>query len=308
MDMVAHVRAFAKAGETILGYNFSRHFGGKGANQAVAISKLGLPVAAVGKIGKDMLGKEYLSHFQENKIDTKYIFESSEESTGIAMINVDESGENTIIVISGANSELSGVDIENTKEVLLQSKIVISQFEVPVEASFQAFKLAKSENGPEVITIFNPAPARSIPEEMWKYIDILVPNEGELGQLVNRKLATMDEMKQASRELLSKGVSYVLVTMGENGSMLTGSGGSYLIPPIRVNTVDTTAAGDSFIGGLAAALSEKEEYDDAVILECAEFATKVAALVVQREGAQSSLPTKQEVLEAFQVKILNELS
>ncbi len=300
VDMVAHVKEFPKAGETVLGYNFSRHFGGKGANQAMAISKLGLPVTAVGKVGNDMLGNEYISHLKKNKINTRYIFQSSEQPTGIALINVDENGENSIIVISGANDELSGIDIENTKGTLLKSKIIISQFEVPVKASLKAFQMAK-ENGMkgEAVTIFNPAPVRAIPDEMWRYIDILVPNEGELSQLAGRKLASEDEIKQASRELLLKGVRYVLVTMGEKGSMLTGSDGSYFIPTRKVNTVDTTAAGDSFIGGLAAALSEKTEYDDAVILECAGFATKVAALVVQREGAQTSLPTLQEVLDVF---------
>ncbi|MGB8454527.1 MAG: ribokinase [Anaerocolumna sp.] len=299
VDMVAHVRAFPKAGETVLGYNFSRHYGGKGANQAMTIRRLGLPVIVVGKIGKDMHGNEYKSHFEENQIDTRYIFQSPEQPTGMAMINVDENGENTIIVISGANGELTGVDIEKTKDILSESKIVISQFEVPVEASFKAFKMVKeSENGGEVITIFNPAPARPIPGEMWKYIDVIIPNEGELSQIVDRKLTTIEEIKQASCELLVKGVKYVLVTMGENGSMLTSSSDSYIIPPIKVNAVDTTAAGDSFIGGLAAALSQKEIYDDATILECAGFAAKVAAVVVQREGAQTSLPTMQEVMNA----------
>lgn len=292
VDMVVSVDHFPKPGETILGKEYQKFFGGKGANQAVCAKRMGANVHVIGKVGEDSLGKEYLANFKQEQIETEDILCVKEKATGMAFINVDSEGQNNIIVVPGANEALSTDDVERVRGKLEKSKTALSQFEVSVTVTQRFFELAKKE---KCITIFNPAPAKEIPAEMFAYIDILIPNEGELELLTNTKITNLEEAKKAADIMINKGIPYVLVTLGEKGSLLVSKKEECCIPSQKVLAVDTTAAGDSFVGALAAKLAQEEELSMETIKKSALFATQIAAITVQRKGAQASLPHLREL-------------
>lgn len=288
MDMVVKTGHIPKPGETVLGGEFFMNPGGKGANQAVAVARLGGDVTFIGKIGDDIFGKQAVQTFTEEGVDIDYLFSDEESPSGIALIIVDQKGENSIVVAPGANSKLS---VENVKTVIDKypsGKFLLVQLEIPMETVTYAVKYA-AEKGMRVI--LNPAPAHSDLSPLLPDIHILTPNLNEAEFLSGIKIGNLDDAKLAAEVLHHKGVDTVIITLGKEGAAVLDRGDFYHIPVPEVKTVDSTAAGDVFNGALVVALSEGK-----TILEAVEFACQAAAISVTRMGAQTSIPYRNEVL------------
>lgn len=291
MDFVVSVEEMPRKGETISAKNMQLIGGGKGANQACAAGKLGASTAMLGAVGKDTYGGRLLDSLKQAGVDVSRILRLEEETTGIALITVDSHGENSITVIPGANGAVSCEYIERNRDLIAASDYVLLQLEIPMETVVYAAKLAH-EMGKTVI--LDPAPAPDhLPDELFQYVDLLKPNETELEKLSGIPV-NEETLKSAAETMKQKGVPCVIVTLGGEG--MYGSfpdGSDCRLYTQKVPVVDTTAAGDSFTGALAAAMGE-----GASVSEAMDYAGKVAAVVVTRKGAQTSLPTKEEV-EAF---------
>lgn len=295
MDLVIRVNEMPKEGETILSESFEKIAGGKGANQAVAARRCGNIVSMIGKIGKDDNGKILKGLLEEDSIYTNLIFEDENEPTGMAVITVNKNGNNSITVISGSNMTLNKDEIEKSKEIIENSDILISQFEVPEEVILEAFKIAKENNK---ITILNPAPAKKIDEELLKYTDIIIPNETEAELLTGIKVKDLESAKLAANGLLEKGVKFVIVTLGSKGAAVISKEDGQIVEAYKVKAIDTTAAGDSFIGGLSSKLDiENLSFEN--LLKAVKFANKVSSITVQRKGAQPSIARLEEVIEIY---------
>ncbi len=295
MDEVVGCNEMPKVGETILADNFKKVPGGKGANQAVAARRMGLEVFMIGKIGDDSNGEVLLNALKKDGINTEYVFKDENNSTGVAIIFVDSHGNNSIAVVAGSNMTITSEDLANSQNAIKNSKILISQFETPIDITIEAFKFAR-ENG--VVTLLNPAPAREIPDELLKYTDIIVPNETEAETLTGIKVSDIETAKTAANKFLEKGAKYVIITLGEKGAAIVSKNCSTLVPANKVVAVDTTAAGDSFIGGLSRILSTLDLSFES-LEKAVKFANKVSAIVVTKEGAQTSIPTFDEVVKTY---------
>ncbi|MGG5462250.1 ribokinase [Clostridium sp. B9] len=295
MDLVFKVKDMPKVGETILSKSFEKIAGGKGANQAVAARRSGSEVFMISKIGQDENGRELKDKLIHDEIDVRYVFEDSKEPTGMALIMVNDNGNNSIIVNSGSNMTLNSEEVRSAEETIKESDILISQFETPEDMTIEAFKIAKKY---KKITILNPAPAKEIKDELLKYTDIIVPNETEAEVLTGVKVKDLDDAKKAAKVFREKGVKFVIITLGEKGAALIGENFCEVIPAFKVDAIDTTAAGDSFIGGLSSKLDinniTKESLCDAI-----RFGNKVSSIAVQRKGAQPSIPYLDEVLKVY---------
>jgi len=289
MDLVTKTEKVPKTGETFLGVDFKQSAGGKGANQADAIAKLGAEVAMIGRVGADQFGESLIKSLKNDGVKTSHIHITEGIATGIATIIVNGDGDNLIIVVPGANFKLKPQDIDAAEDLIKDSSLMIAQLEVPIDTIKYAFKKAKQYNK---YTILNPAPARELDDELLGMTDLLVPNETELEILSGRTLVSMADMLGAAKELMQKGVKEIIVTLGANGCLHINKEGSNHYPAHLVEAVDTTAAGDSFIGAIATVFSEGKSLKEAI-----GFASKVSALTVTREGAQDSLPTQKEVEE-----------
>ncbi|WP_288479285.1 ribokinase [uncultured Clostridium sp.] len=295
MDLVIKVKDMPKVGETILSKSFEKIAGGKGANQAVAAKRCGNEVSMIGKIGLDDNGKALKRLLEEDEIDTSLIFEDEKNPTGMAMITVDENSDNSIIVISGSNMKINEGEIEKSREKIKNSDILISQFETPEDMTIKAFNIAK-ENGK--ITILNPAPAKEIKKELLKVTDIIIPNETEAELLTGIKVNDLDTAKLAGKKLLESGVKFAIITLGEKGAAIINNERAELVKAFKVNAVDTTAAGDSFIGGLSSKLNINDlNFEN--LIKAVTFGNKVSSIAVQREGAQPSIPTLEEVIKVY---------
>lgn len=285
MDLVTVCERAPKGGETLFGKEFFQVPGGKGANQAVAIGKLGTQVTMLGKIGNDSFGKDLVASMKNSGVNTEYI-ENSASSTGIAKIIVEANGQNRILVVSGANMDVDRAYIDRHIDVINNSDILVTQLEIPIDTVEYVLKKAKEAGK---ITILNPAPAAQLNDEIIKNSDIIIPNESELGIITGMPANTLNEIEAAAQKLLNMGVKELIVTLGSQGSLHLNKKGSTLHSAYKVNAVDTTAAGDSFIGGLVKNIQD-DNLDEAI-----EFATKVSAITVTRKGAQISIPTIEEV-------------
>jgi ribokinase len=288
MDLISYVPRLPKIGETLLGSKFSMGFGGKGANQAVMAAKLGGEVAMITKLGEDTFGKDTLENFKHFGMDTNGITFTTEAFSGVAPIAVDPAGNNSIIVVSGANDLLSQEDIESVRDVIKQSDILVCQLEIRLEVTLAALRIAKEEN---VTTIFNPAPAQAdLPIEIYQLSDIFCPNESETEILTGKPVTTDEQAETAARELIGRGAKTVILTLGEKGSLLVTAEGCNLIPAVPVKPVDTTGAGDAFIGSLAFFVSAGLDLEAAVTR-----ANQVAAVSVQGLGTQTSFPDRKDL-------------
>lgn len=296
MDLVVKVNRMAKVGETILSEGYNKYSGGKGANQAVAASRLGANVHMIGKVGNDDNGDALLKQLAEDEVDIEYISVDNSNPTGMAVIIVDKDANNSIIVVPGANMKIESSDVQKAREVIIMSKLIVAQFETPFEATIEAFKIAKDNN---VVTILNPAPAREIPDELLGLTDIIIPNETEAYELTKIKIDTENSIKAAAEKFLERGAKYAIITLGERGAALVSKEGFEIIKAVKVTALDTTAAGDSFIGALASKLCNYEKIEFEKIKEAVIFANKVSSMVVQKSGAQASLPTLKEVAEEY---------
>ncbi len=289
VDLVTNTSRMPKVGETIMGKSFKQVPGGKGGNQADAIAKLGSKVKMVGCVGEDELGNMLVQSLQKDGVDVSDIVRAKGVSTGIASITVDNDGNNCIIVVAGANNMLTAERIQKAVNAIKEASVVVAQLEVPIETVKYALKTAKQLGK---TTILNPAPAAELDDEMLASIDILIPNETELEAISGIKATNDEDIFSAAQLLINKGVRELIVTLGDKGCIHVTRQGSNTYKAYKVKAVDTTAAGDSFIGALAAAISEGKVLKDAIA-----FATAVGALTVTKEGAQSSLPLRAEVEE-----------
>ncbi len=294
MDLVVKTGRFPLPGETVFGGTFGMFPGGKGANQAVACAKLGTPTQFVGKMGKDIFRDSLMASMRKDGVDLRHVTFDAKESTGIALITVDQSGQNEIVVISGSNMRLLPRDIDRLRPRFSTVRAVLLQLEIPVETVLRSAQLAKRAGA---MVILNPAPARDLPADLLKLVDILTPNETEAGILSGIQVQDADSAAQAACALLRTGVKQVIVTLGSNGCLLVSEGQTRAFPAVRVTPVDTTAAGDAFNGALAGALADGKPLVDAI-----PFANSVAAFSVTRMGAQSSMPGRNE-LKAFLRKL-----
>lgn len=288
MDMVVKTSRIPVPGETVLGGSFLMNPGGKGANQAVAIARLGGDATFISRVGNDIFGKQSNQLFDEEGIDTSWLLSDNDNPSGVALITVDQFGENSIVVASGANAYLSPSDVSNSLSKISNASIFLMQLEIPMETVKFAAEYA-SLNGIKVI--LNPAPANMLIPELFNLIDIITPNANEAEMLTGITVTDMVTARQAAESLYHQGVKNVVITLGKMGAVLLEEGKFYAIPAQKVEAVDTTAAGDVFNGALSVAIAEGKDLVSAV-----NFACHAASITVTRMGAQSSIPYRNELI------------
>ncbi|MCK5136647.1 MAG: ribokinase [Bacteroidales bacterium] len=287
-DLIIKVPEIPRPGETLLGGQFQTFPGGKGANQAVAAARAGGDVVFIASVGDDAYGEEAVKGYKLDNINTENIKICKNVPSGIAMINVSDKGENAITVAPGANARLSPADLDEAEEAFHEANFMLVQLETPVETVAKAIELCKEFN---TMVILNPAPAMDLPGEILSGTDIITPNETEAERLTGILIKDENDAGNAADRLHEKGVSTVIITMGAGGAFLSdpASGSRLLVPGFSVEAADTTAAGDVFNGQLAVALSEEKSLEESV-----RVAHAAAALSVQKIGAQSSIPRREE--------------
>lgn len=279
MDLVVHAPYHPQPGETILGSDFQTYPGGKGANQAVAAARLGGRVLMVGRVGNDAFGDSMLANLRKDGIDTRYVQRTEGVASGVALITVSDSGQNNIVVVPGSNARLSPKDIQDAEPALREASVILLQLEIPIETVTEAIHLAKKHG---VTVVLNPAPAHVLSQTILSQVDTLVPNENELLQLTGET-----NIQRAIETLTMVGVKRLIVTLGSEGVLVADDAGQTHLLPHHVKVVDTTAAGDAFVGAFAVALTEGKNTRIA-----AEWGNAAGALAVTGAGAQPSLPTR----------------
>lgn len=294
MDLVTKVENFPKPGETIVGESFKTFPGGKGANQAVALGRLGADVFMIGKVGEDIYGTEYLEVLKNNNVREDGVHIEKGISSGVAVIQVSNRGENNIIVISGANGQVDTKYIESKWDILEEADIFLFQLEIPIITVVDIMKKLKAKGK---TIILDPAPATKLPEEIFKYIDYITPNETEIETLAEKNIDNEDDLKESAQILLDKGVKAVIAKLGSKGAAIIKKDEYISIPGFKVNPVDTTAAGDSFNAGFAFALAEEKELE-----ECVRFGNAVGAISTTAFGAQEAMPSYEEVMRFIKNK------
>ena len=287
MDMTVKVEELPKLGETIFGNDFYESCGGKGANQAVAVSKLGMKTEMIGMVGKDSQGEKLIQNLNKYGIISDNVIKS-DELTGRAIITVDKKGDNNIIVIPGSNFKITKEHIQAKQDVIASSDVVILQNEIPSETV--EFSLLKAKELGK-ITIFNPAPARKLSGEVFKNTDYLILNETEMEEIFEIKFNDEEYTEKISSKKKEYGIKNIILTLGDKGSILFSEDNNIKKYGVyKVKAVDTTAAGDSFIGAFTMKICEIGNPDEAI-----KYATAVSAIVVTRQGAQDSIPTREEI-------------
>ncbi|MCX7885664.1 MAG: ribokinase [Verrucomicrobiae bacterium] len=280
-DMIIKLERIPRPGETLLGGSFHVAAGGKGANQAVAAARAGGRVTFIARVGRDIFGNQAVAGFVREGINVRYVARDRTSPSGVALIFVAKDGQNSIAVASGANAKLSPADVRKAGAAFAATSVLLMQLETPLETVQAAAELA-AKNGVRII--LNPAPARQLPDRLLRRVWILTPNETEA------ELLTGARGEEAASKLRSRGVSTVVLTLGERGALIADASGTRVVPAFKVKALDTTAAGDIFNGALAVSLSEGKPLDAAV-----RFANAAAAISVTRLGAQPSAPTRREI-------------
>jgi len=290
-DLVARVARLPEPGETVFGSSFFQGFGGKGSNQAVMAARLGARVGIVVKLGRDRFGEDTLRNYRAQGVDTTFVGFADGEASGVALITVDErSGQNIITIVPGANRTLSAGDVRGAAAAVQGAAVLVAQLETPIPATLEAFRLAKQGR---TRTLLNPAPAAELPAELLTLTDVLIPNELEAAALAGRPVSSLEDALAVAEGLLERGPGVVVITLGGRGAVLAQAGeAARHIATDAVRAVDTTGAGDAFVGTLAYFLACAPEVPlpDAVTRAC-----RVASLSVQREGTQTSYPYRRDV-------------
>ncbi|WHO85006.1 ribokinase [Limosilactobacillus oris] len=292
VDTTYHVNRFPQPGETIAAQSKSSAPGGKGANQAVAAARSGAQTAFVGAVGSDNEGQYMLEALKENDIDTSHINIDKYHGTGSAAITLDANGQNDIMVYGGANQAMQPGEFGDLSELLAHTDFLIAQFETPQAVALDLFKQAKEQG---VTTVLNPAPAHEIMPELLQYTDVIAPNETECALLTGIELTDEDSMLKSVDYFRERGVKHLLITLGDRGVFYATPDDHGLVPAFKVKAVDTTAAGDTFIGALCSQL----EKDLANVEDSLRYAQRASSLTVQRMGAMPSIPTGEDVKAAL---------
>lgn len=286
-DMTIKTKKLPGPGETVIGGHFSTGGGGKGANQAIAAARIGAEVTFVARVGNDLLGSEGIKRLNEEHINTKYIYRDNELPTGVAFIVVDDKGENSIVVASGANAKLSPTDVESASDEISSADILLIQLESPIESVYASIKSAH-DNG--VTVILNPAPAQELDNHILKYVDIITPNIVEAEMLTGIKVTDVNSLQSIVNRFFDYGINDVIITLGSKGYFAGAHDAMKIIPALNVAPIDTTGAGDVFSGSLAAFLSE-----GMTIEKAARMANAAASVSVTRLGAQDGAPKRVEI-------------
>ena len=291
MDLVVRTPRFPDISETISGHEFYTAPGGKGANQAVATVRLGIPTHMIGRVGNDSYGQELCKHLEQTGIDITSVFIDPKVSSGVAIIAVNDAAQNCIIIVPGANGRVAQGDIDRLKGKLSETKVILLQLEIPLETSIAAAQLGKQKG---VTVILDPAPACDLPDELYSLLDIITPNEVEASQLVGFPVQTIKDAERAADVLLNRGVSTAIIKMGALGVFYATQNNSApkdreYLPAYNVNALDTVAAGDAFNGGLAAALVEGHSLSEAV-----RWGAAAGALSTTKHGVQPPMPSRTE--------------
>ncbi|GAB4039553.1 ribokinase [Spirosoma gilvum] len=286
-DMVVQTAKLPAPGETVLGGTFFMNPGGKGANQAVGAARLNGNVTFVAKVGADIFGEQAIAGFQQEGINTTYIQTDSDHPSGVALINVDAAGENCITVAPGANAHLLPDETNTALQSVGADALVLVQLEIPLDTVAYVVREATTRG---LRVILNPAPAQSLPDDLFPHLFLITPNETEAELLTGIRVTDIATAEQAAQRLHDLGVSNVVITLGSKGAYLSTGTQSQLIATTPVKAVDTTAAGDCFNGALAVALAEGKSLPEAI-----SFACKAASISVTRMGAQASMPRRDEV-------------
>ncbi len=290
---VADLAFFGKIptkGETVLGDDFVVGPGGKGSNQAVAAGKAGADVSFISKIGNDNYGQMAKKIYSETNVKTENLFVTEDKSTGVAAILLNkETGDNAISVVPGAAGALTIEDIDKAEEEIKNASFFLTQLETPLETTIHALKVAKRNN---VTTILNPAPAATLPKDLFPLIDYFTPNESEASFYANKEIKNQDDAKNSSKDLLDLGIKNVVITLGENGVYFENKDISHFVPALSLGdkVVDTSGAGDAFNGAFAAALCEDKDIKDAIV-----FANTFAGISTTRIGTANSMPSREEI-------------
>lgn len=290
VDHIMNIAQFPAPGETVIGKQYQTAFGGKGANQAVACGRSGADITFIACVGDDAIGAEILAQLQRDRIHTAAVSVVPEAATGVAMIFVNEDGENVIGISAGANAALTPEHFAPYKGLVEQSDALLMQLESPLETVIAAAQAAKNH---QTRVILNPAPARELPDSLLKLVDVITPNETEAEKLTGISVSDETGAARAAQVLHDKGIGQVLITLGSRGVWLSVNSEGRRIPGFKVNAVDTIAAGDTFNGAYVTALLEGKPADEAV-----RFAHAAAAIAVTRRGAQPSVPWRREI-DAF---------
>ncbi len=288
MDLTTYVPALPRLGETLRGSAYITVPGGKGDNQAVAAARMGAETAFIGRVGDDQFGEEVKRIVSGEHVDVSGLIKDPEHDTGLAVISVDANADNSIIIISGANMAIDDSDLKRAEVMMSKTKVVMLQLEIPVPISVAAAKMAKEKG---VLVVFDPAPASSLPDEVYRYIDYITPNEVETEALVG--FYPQDEIMaaKAAKWFREKGVGAAIIKLGGKGVYFEGKNASGFIPAFKVDPIDTVAAGDAFNGGLAVALAEGKPLAEAV-----RWAAAAGAMATTKKGAMPSMPYREEVI------------
>lgn len=287
VDLQVEVKEFPQKGETIIGKSFEEHFGGKGGNQAVATARLGLEVGMIGKVGDDNYGESYLNQLSKENVNTSLVKKEVGINTGTALIQVDEVGENKIIIVGGANSKFDKNYFELYEDEILAYDIYLLSLEIPTEFVIYIAKKLKENNK---FIILDPAPAHNFTHELLQYCDIITPNETEFQHITNLNPNTKENIVEGFRFMKEQGLKTLVFKSGAKGSYYIDDNTFEFVPAYKVNTVDTVAAGDSFNGGLAYSVAKGLD-----IKQVLKYANAVGALSTTKKGAQGGMPSISEV-------------
>lgn len=293
MDLVVKTARLPKPGETIEGDDLKLIPGGKGGNQAIAAAKLGMDVLMVGHVGNDSFGRKLIEELSNQNVNIENVTIEPNTATGTAVILVDEFGENSIVISAGSNGRVCKEDINKIENEIRSAKVVLLQYEIPVEVIQHTINIVDKENA---LMIVNPAPAKQISKDLISKIDILIPNETEAALLTGIEITDINSAKKAGKKLLALGIEIVIITLGELGALLLTNDLVKHIPAQKVKAIDTTAAGDAFVGGLATAIAKHFPLPSAVAYGCC-----AGTLATTKLGAQTSLPGKKEVDDLYEL-------